>query len=107
MDRVAPVFGGKTRAVRAPKNLLVVVNACSRMQRLEDGAFFPWVGCAVGTRVVGYLMHVSPQEPFRLSKAEHPRAGRIAECAAAVGINAVDGLRRGIQQRADFLLAFP
>jgi hypothetical protein len=106
-DRVRSVFRGERRAVRPPEVLVIDVCPLATAERLVDPAVLLVVGRAVGPAVVDQLVHVPPQQVLGPRVAEQAQAGRVAEGAAAPGVDAVDRLARRFQEQPRALLAGP
>ena len=100
-DRMAPVLGGKARAVRPPQHLVVDMRFLPMAHRLVDRRLLWRIRRPVAFGVVDEGMQLFPDQGGRRVVAEEARARWIAEDADATQIDAVDRFRGGIEQQTD------
>ena len=97
--RVGPVFGRKAGAIGTPEHLVVHMRPYAPLKRSVNGAVVHRIRRAVRPGVVHQLVHVFAQQVAGVGVSQQAGTGRIAEGAAAVEINAVNRLGRGIEQQ--------
>ena len=75
------------------------------LQDLDDGAVVRRIGRPVRTRVVHQRVHVPSEQILDALVSERAETRRIAERAAALDVDAVDGLGRRVENQPELVFA--